>query len=161
MGKYDKVTPGLPRLPGEGGPFQERVDQAKAAIAAQTRKSGDLALRYSELRKVEDDLARQKSDLHVLITAHEQLLWEALENEGLSAVKLADGTGVSVQTEPYVSVKDAAALLRWARANGLEGKLALPWQTVNSVAKERLLDGLPTPDGVELFSRTTTVLRRA
>lgn len=44
---------------------------------------------------------------------------------------------------------------------GLERKMQLLWQTMNAIAKERLLAGASAPDGVVMHRRTSVKLRKA
>ena len=80
--------------------------------------------------------------------------------QDIQTLKFEDGASVSVQAEPVASVKDHDALREWAMGNGFERNLTLAWQTVNSLSKQRLLDGEAPPAGVEMAVRTKTILRR-
>jgi hypothetical protein len=157
MGKYSSVVANLPRLAGEPG-FQAKVEEAKTQIF--NRAPGDLAALYLRLRDVKDEIAAKESQLNVDLAAVEQLMWSAFEDAGLTSVKLSDGSSIRVQQEPFVTVLDRAAVRQWAEGNGLGESLQVPWMTLNSATKERLLAGLPAPDGVEVSVRTTTFLAR-
>lgn len=158
MGKYTDVVRGLPRAEAEDQSFQQRVDQIKPEFP--NRKPAALAKEYRALRLDREALDAQLAALNARLTAVEQLLWDSYEQDGLSSVKLDDGSSVSVQPEPAAQVQDRDALRAWAVANGMERALTLPWQTVNAVTKQRLLDGDPLPDGVAATVRTKTVLRK-
>jgi len=159
-GKYSGgVMDGLPKAMPSDPSFQEKVDVKKREIGG-PYTPGSLAILYREARKKKDQLDDQVHEVNITVAAVEQLLWDAYEASGISSIKLDDGASVSVQTEPAASVKDHDALRAWAVANGYERSLTMPWQTVNAVAKERLLAGEPSPDGVELAVRTKTVLRK-
>lgn len=58
---------------------------------------------------------------------------------------------------------DALALgqHRFSPGGDVEAKMALPWQTTASIAKERADAGLPAPDGVVMYARKKVKLRRA
>jgi hypothetical protein len=44
--------------------------------------------------------------------------------------------------------------------NGLESSLTLPWTTTNALVADRLVEGLPEPDGIDTYKLSTVVLRR-
>jgi hypothetical protein len=158
-GKYSGgVMDGLPRAAPSDPSFQEKVDLAKRTLTLST--PAELASAYRALRKQKDALDDEAKTLNIQVAAIEQALWDSYEANGISSIKLEDGASVSVQLEPAASVRDHDALRAWAVANGYERSLTMPWQTVNAVAKERLLAGEPSPDGVELAVRTKTVLRK-
>lgn len=159
MGKYSGVVGGLPRLPAAEPSFQAQVDQAKGRVTS--RGPGGLAARYEQLRNRKDRADRLTAKLNVQLAAVEQLMWSAYEDANLTMVRLSDGSSVAAEQEPYAAVRDQAACRAWAEANGHRASLQVPWPTVNAITKERLLAGLPPPDGVEIYSRTKTVLRRA
>jgi hypothetical protein len=112
-------------------------------------------------RRTEEEAASDLAhEAGIRLAAAEQLMWSAYEDANLTTLKLKDGSGARVQTVPYAVVRDSQALRQWAEANGFTAKLALPWGTVNSEVGERLLNGLPLPDGVEVYVKTTTVIIR-
>jgi hypothetical protein len=106
-------------------------------------------------------LDAKERELNVRTAACEQLLWDSYEAAGTTSIKLTTGDTVAVQPEPYASVLDADALRTWAKENGLEAKLTLPWQTANGLAKQALMDGTAIPAGLDLRVRNKTVRRRA
>jgi len=67
---------------------------------------------------------------------------------------------VRTQWEPYAKVEDKELYRLWCIAEGLEKSLCLPWQSTNSVTKERLLAGLPVPKGIIAHAKSTIVLTR-
>ena len=150
---------GLPKAAPTDPTFQDKVDRRKGELAGPW-KPGALAVEYRAVRRAREELDARVSEINVEIAALEQLIWSSFEDEGISSVRLENGDSVSVQPEPVASVKDHDALRSWAIANGHERQLQLPWVTVNAVAKQRLLDGEPPPDGVELAVRNKTVLRK-
>lgn len=115
---------------------------------------------YAEARGVKDVLEEHESELNLNIEAIQQLLIETYETEDVSSLKTVDGHSVRVQHEPHATVMDRDRFREWCVKNGLERSLALAWQTTNSIVKERLLKGLPEPDGVEAKYKTKVVLTR-
>jgi hypothetical protein len=161
MGKYDGVLKGLQReIPG--GEFQGEVDKVKTRWqGTMDLTPGSLAALYSTLRDEKDVLDAKGRELNIRTAACEQLLWDSYEAAGMTSLKLATGDTVRVQAEPYASVVDAEMLREWAKANGMENKLTLPWMTANALAKQALMDGTPVPAGLDLRARNKTVRSRA
>ena len=73
-------------------------------------------------------------------------------------LKLSSGHSVRTQVEPNAVVRDKSVYRQWCVDNGFGELMVLPWQTTNSITKERLEDGNPEPEGIEVFSRTKVVL---
>lgn len=159
MGKYDKVLAGLTAEVRGDGTFRDRVDEAKRKLP-HGLDAASLAEMYGTLRQEKSELEERESDLNVRIAAVEEAMWGAFEDRGVSSIKLKTGRSVRVQPEPVAKVTDKDALRTWAVEQGLERLLGLPWQTVNSMAKERLLAGDAPPDGVEVQVRTKTVFSK-
>jgi hypothetical protein len=162
-GKYSGVVDDLPRFNGNEASYQDHVNQRKTELrAGQEFKETPVALAqdYQTLRAAESQLEAELKELRLTLEATAQMLVDQYEAEGTTSVRLMDGASVSVQVEPYAVVKDRDAHRAWAIANGLERLMALPWQTTNSITKERLLAGLPEPDGVESYAKTKLVLRK-
>lgn len=76
-----------------------------------------------------------------------------------NAVRLQDGTSVSVQEEPRCKVEDKEKFRQWCIQNGLENALQLWPSTMESLTRERLLKGQPEPDGVTAYRGRKLVLR--
>lgn len=159
-GKYAGVTGNLPRTFTTDPKHQELVDAEKARIGT-AHTPVELAERYRQLRTQKREFDELASALQVQIDAVSQVLADVYEHQGISSLKLVDGSSVSVQEEPYARVTDKEAFRLWCVANGLERSLVLPWQTANGLVKERLLEGEPEPDGVEAFAVRRLVLRSA
>ncbi len=157
MGKYSAVLKGLAAEIRFEGSFRERVDALKTEFGTAYATSAQLAEAYAELRVEKSKIEAELKKVHVRIAAVEETMWGRFEDEGISSLKLTSGNTIRVQPEPHAQVQDRERLAQWVREQGLERLLALPWSTVNSLSKERLLAGDPIPDGVELKIRTTTV----
>ena len=78
----------------------------------------------------------------------------------MTQLKLESGETVSTQIKPYARVQDRMKFRQWCITNGLEESLTLPWQPTNQLVSDRLVDGLPEPDGIETYKQTTVVLRK-
>lgn len=175
MGKYDKVIGKLPKAGPEGEPkFREKVEQRKRELieAAGVLKPAAVAQQYTRARAEKDEIAERASAVEVDVQALDELMHTIFEEEGLSSLKLADGSSVTVGREPNASVVDKAALVKWAKANGYEAMLSMAWQSVNAIAKSFLEEGgeialdengdMTVMGGsVRVQSRPKTTLRRS
>jgi len=164
-GKYDAVLPSLKPLPPADLAYQEKVQQIKDGI--DNRDAVILAADYMVLRAKKDELSEKMYQLNRHIAAFEQLIAESQEAQAAgwgeygvkdNALRLPTGETIRVQEEPYGQVKDKEAFRQWAIENGYERQLALPWQTINAIVKERLIAGNPEPDGCETFRNRKIVL---
>lgn len=133
----------------------------RALAAAGTRpKAADVAKVWAAMRDVKDTLADNMSLTELTLEAYSGLLVDCYEGEGVDSLRLADGTTVRTQPEPYAIVIDRDRFRKWCMENGLEDSLQLMWQTTNAITKERLLNGDTMPDGVDCTVKTKLVLTR-
>lgn len=116
-----------------------------------------LAKIYRDIRIMKSAFEDQEKVTNVLLEAYKQLLVDQYEVEGISSLKLDNGSSIRTQPEPHAQVTDKDANRKWAIENGLENSLSLPWQTVNALTKEALLQGNEPPDGVTAVSITKVV----
>lgn len=161
MGKYTAALKGRPDRLGDDPSFQDVVNARKDELTADGMR-GDatrLAAAFVAARKAKEVHDEAAGPINVEIAAVEQLVWEAFETAEVTAVT-AGGYTVSVEQQPYSKVIDPSALRAWAIANGHEGNLSLPWQTVNALAKLSLLGEGSAPEGVEIQVQTVTKLRK-
>jgi hypothetical protein len=175
-GKYADITPNLKPEPVEDAGYQGRVEAMKTNLRSGDEQtvygidkrafkfdgqgSSSLAHLYKDLRVHKAAIDDVASALNLLIAAAEQMITEQWEAEGLSTIKMEKGGSVSTQSEPVAKVVDHTKMREWCVANGYENLFTLAWTTLNSMVKQRLLDGRPEPDGVDVFSRTKVVLRK-
>lgn len=160
---YDALLAKLPPLPSDDPPDRKkRVDAARQAILIE---EGDkpsapaLVHRYTALSDAKDAAEQVVKDINVELDAVTELLADQFDAEGVTSLRTKDAH-ISVYVEPYTSVNDHDALRGWCVKQGLERAMRLPWQSVNSITKQRLEDGLPEPDGVTLFAKTKIRLER-
>jgi len=119
-----------------------------------------IARLWKEMRGVEEILDEEHlAELRLNMEATKEILVEAFDAEQLDTLKLANGVAVQIQPEPYAKVKDRDAFREWCLKNDLGNSLQLHWSTTNALVKERLLQGLPEPDGVEATSKPKVILR--
>ena len=168
-GKYAGVIKGLEVLPVENQSYQDKINKIKAGIVAETVHTAEsLAKEYRILRTAKEDLKDQLEIIQEQLTAIEQLVVESHDRDetgwglygaGDNTIKLPDGASLSVQLEPTGKVEDKEAFRQWCIANGLETALQLWPSTMNSIVKERLLNGEKEPDGVKAYLQTKLVWR--
>lgn len=189
-GKYAGVIDKLPRFYGTDDDYQVKVDEMKKAIlqkasAEQQQEvrflpASELCTQYEDLRGSDESYKLASRDtietiidafgkegleamlyeINLRLEAVSQMMCDQFDVEGVSSMKLSSDARVAVQYEPYAKVDDRSKLKAWCEKNGLGDRLALPWQTLNSIVKERLLLGEPEPDGVSATSKPKIVLRR-
>lgn len=144
-----------------------KADEAKARMMSEPGFSvepHDLAARYAAAREAQAEILARLSEVGAEVTALWMLIVDSFEGNGVTSVKLADGRSVGVQLEPYAKVTDRETYRQWLLSPGNEGlaaQMTLLWQTTNSLAKERLLEGEPDMPGVMLTSYPKIVLRKA
>ena len=157
MGKYSNVASHLLPKPEESD-YQAEVTAIKRSVTEMSE--ADLAKKIVEIRGEKSDAKEVMDRINLKLVAHEQILTDKFESAGITQVRLDSGTTISTQIKPYARVVDRIAFRKWCVENGYEGALALPWQTTNSLVSDRLIEGLPEPQGIETFKQTTVVLRK-
>lgn len=171
--KYAAITPGLPEIPVNPD-WQTRLDNFKQK-ALELSVDGaltpqQLLTQYKLLRQQRDELQTKLSDNYLALEAFTQMLIESNNRQedgwgayGASSNTLIapNGSRIRIDVEPYATVVDKDANRQWAVKEGLERMLALPWQTLNSLVKKRLLNGQGEPPGVKTFKKRTIVLSLA
>jgi hypothetical protein len=139
--------------------------------------AAEYARAWHEVRDLRDEVSAVDGRLGVLLEAFQELMTDAMENEGIKSVKLQDGRGVTTYDEPFAQVVDKDKYREWcmhtcdcgmrdAAHNAdnphwdghapvtLERSLQLPWSTTNSLNKKRLERGLPEAPGVTSWAKT-------
>lgn len=148
--KYKHVMDKLQLDLGTDPQYQAKVEIVKAKILETTDQHATaLARRYIVVRTQKDKLKDELSSVQLELTAIEQLLALQYEAEGVSSMNVEGLGTVRVTPEPKAKVADPDAFRQWCIENGYERALALPWSTTNAVLKQRLLEGLNEPAGVE------------
>ncbi len=157
MGKYNEVNKRLTKLMDDDLNHQARVEEVKLTI--DDRASESLARAWRELRGREKALKEKLSGVELALVAYEQLIENAYEEVGITSLKFKEGGSVSLEFVPHATVTDREKFRRWCIDEDLTNSLMLPFQTLNALTKERLLDGQNEPPGVKAFVRTKFVLR--
>lgn len=164
-GKYAKVLDKLEKFTMEDQTYQDKVNAEKLHIVTTWRAhtgmppgASLLVAEYIQERKEKDQIEADLYRQNLRIEALSQLIIDQYEAEGISTLKLADNSSVRTQPEPYTAVKDREVFRKWCIEAGYANQMALPWQTTNAIAKDRLLKGLPEPEGCQVFVKTKLVM---
>ena len=157
MGKYTNVASNLAPKPEESA-YQTEVTAIKRTITEASE--ADLAKRVVEIRSEKSVAKEMLEEINLRLIAHEQILTDKFEEAGITQVRLESGDTISTQIRPYARVADRVAFRAWCVENGYEQSLTLPWQTTNSLVSDRLIEGLPEPEGIETYKQTTVVVRK-
>lgn len=106
---------------------------------------------------IQDELRAAKDELEAAV----RVLVTQFEADGVSSMKLASGDAVRVEDKLQTRVIDNALVVQWAKENGLEGKLQIPWPTTNALNGERLTKGGQEIPGTEVHWRGKVVFTKA
>jgi hypothetical protein len=137
------------------------IDNSGIKLLDPHKQGADYARAYRTLRIIKEEVKERLSNIDLLLDAHAQMMVDQFEVEDVDLLKLSDGDKVNVQFEPYPKTIDPTAVREWCVAQGYLSQMSLPWQTFHMLVKQRLLEGLPAPPGVELTSRPKVVFTRA
>ncbi len=116
---------------------------------------------YADARFVKEVIGEWASSIQLLVDAYEGMMIDQMEAEDVASLRLASGGSVGTSKEPYGKVVDKEAFRLWCIKNGYESQLQLWPGTMNAIAKERTLAGVPPPDGVEVSVKTVVRLNKA
>ena len=159
MGKYTNIASHLTPKPEESA-YQTEVTAAKREILDQNLGESDLAKEIVAVRVEKHSAKKVLDEINLRLTAYEQILTNKFEEAGITQVRLETGETISTQIKPYARISDRDKFRTWRVENGYENSLVLPWQTTNSLVSDRLVEGLPEPDGIDTYKQTTVVLRK-
>lgn len=166
-----KDTTKYPIHLGTDGPYQDKINAEKARLREKRpeifKDTEAVGRAYLATRAKQE---KAEADLYAANVQHEavvQIMHELFESLGITNKTIAgtskdDDYGISTFREPYADIKDPEACKKWFKDNGMENKIItmVPWASVNSVVKERLLGGDPEPDGVTIFTKRRVRLTR-
>jgi hypothetical protein len=156
LGKYshlkDKLDPFQP-----DATYQAKVDTEKAIYVG--LNAAELARRFAAVRNAKKSLEDAISDCNVQLEALSQLLVNDLESSAIQKIQLDTGETAYIQSEPYSSVEDKSKFMAWVKKKKLSGMLSMPYQSMNALVKELLVQGKPAPDGIKCFLKTSIRLR--
>lgn len=160
--KYGHIVGKLPKFVDGDVKYRDKIEEEKGKILEEDilHTARGLAELYAEQRAIREATEKTLKGDNLRLEAIRQLFCEAMDEEDTTSLTLTGIGAIRVQVEPYAQVMDKPAFRRWCVENGLEESLSLPWQSTNSITKQRLLDGLPEPEGVEAFQKDKVVLTR-
>ncbi len=167
-GKYDGKMHKLSKLVSSESPqYQDRVEQKKTELRATLADSEtaaiDMAKLYRQLRKDQDRIKAELSACNLELEAVTQLLIDTQERAAKgwgeygaagNMMRLSTGDTLRVSSEPYTVAEDKDAIREYFMKNDMERLLSPPWQTLNSLNKDRLLNGEPELPGTKLYVKT-------
>lgn len=149
----------LPKWEGDEPEWIEKVRIEKEKLAGLSRS--EIALIQKDLREEKDRLKAREKEVNILYEACQSTLVERLEAQGERSFTLTGGELFYLKDEPYTKVVDVNANNQWYVDNGMDEMRTVIWQTQNAIVKERLQNGLPIPEGTEVFLKTTVVMRKS
>lgn len=147
----------------------------------------DLLATIYAMKRAELEIAQSVvSGINCEIEALTQLLTESQERQepgwgafgaADNAIKLTGGDALRLQPEIYPTVKDKKAFRNWLIAQAMDGlsdldtaaiiarfdetltttAITLPPKAFTDLIKDRLLEGMPEPDGISVFVKTKVV----
>jgi hypothetical protein len=173
-GKFSGVLHKLPKLTSSEAPeYQDKVESTKIDIRQRFDGATDpirVAQLYRAARAQKEELEQRVYDTNLQLEAITQLLIESQElgadGWGLygspdTTLRLANGDSIRVQPEPYTTTEDRDATRDWFIQSGLTRMLSVPWQTLNTYNKERLLEGEAEIPGTKIYIKTKLVYTAA
>jgi len=134
-----------------GDDLEEVMDKILGLVAGK-RYAAVYAKSFVEVKRMKEFWKEQEKKINLIIEAYTKIMVKQYEVEDASSIRLTDGSQVLVWPEPYAQVTNHDAYRQWCIDNGYEKSLSLPWQTTNSITKERLEAGLPEPTGITAYS---------
>lgn len=158
MGIYSHLV--LPRFvdPGIGG-HRERVNEAKTEITE--REPTGLAARYAGVRAEMKSAKDMVSVIQVQLDACSELLVDQFEAEGITSLKMKDGSSVRVDVKPINVTKDREGFRLWCIEEGLQKEMHLHPGTARTMMCNMLLAGEDIPPGLEAFMKDKIVFTKA
>ncbi len=165
MGKYSSLRDGLTKLTAEPT-HQDKVDMAKNEIKtkifemlgrkAQPMDLGNVLIAARIEKNRLEELIKEQS---LVIAAMEQDLVEFLEAADLVSVRMGNGVSLSIKDDVYSQVSDKAAFHQWVRSNHLDDLFSVHYQTMNSMVKEKLMNGEEVPPGITPYFKQGIMVR--
>ncbi len=160
MGQYSQFKNTLGAPPVKDQRWQDKINLFQTTLNYKN-DAAKMAAELIKLRAEKAAIAEREKEVNVKIEAHHQMLVEWLEGAGLTQFKTDDGYTIFIKDEPYSSIEDEKQFLTWIRESGQEELLSVHYQTLNSIAKDHLTAGKPTPPGLKVFIKTGINVRKA
>jgi hypothetical protein len=159
MGKYTSVLHKLQDLPDDQpAERRERLNIIKGNLSTLT--TVELCKKYKQQRARKNELEEKLSGVNENIDALQELIVDSMMDSGMSSIRLIEGGSVSHNPQPYAQVTDRDVYNAWIVNEGLDRLRTVPWQSTNSMCKERLLTGKDDPPGTKLWVKHGLTLRK-
>ncbi len=133
----------------EESTWQEKIDEEKQSYVG--LDTAELARTFARARNLKKEYEEQVKGCVLQMEALSQLLIQDLEDQDIRSITLSTGETVYLQAEPYPATTDRGLLRGWIMDTGQVEVLTVNYQTLVGITKERLLNGLEPPPGVEVF----------
>lgn len=138
---------------------QPKVDLIKATIS--TRNPTELLTMYADARAAADDCKEKAADANNRVKAMWQLLFDSFEAANITSMHIKGVGKVEARGKVYSRVVDPVAFRQWCVENGFTEQLVLPWQTLNKLVTDMIVEeGKEPPPGVNAYIQNTPVLTR-
>lgn len=149
----------LPTWQGDDPSYLDKVSKKKEELAS--KPNPELAQEMRDFKYKKEELKEQLEIINLELEARQSLLAERFDADGTQAIKINTGENFFLSEEPYAKVVDKHALNQWFKENDMEDILSPVWTSLNALVKERLEAGQNLPPGVDVFMKTTVVMRRS
>jgi hypothetical protein len=160
MGKYSDLK--LDKVPPIKDERRSRIDDMKASIQEKFRNDSiKLASFYTKTRKEIDEIKADQAAKQIVLDAISELVIDAFEFQGVTSLKLDTGESVRMEVIPYPYVEDREKFRLWCIEEGLEKEMVLHFKTMESMVKEKLLEGEPEPPGIKAYLNSRLKFVRA
>lgn len=166
MGKWSWLRGKFPKFQAEDADHALRIQKAQEAIKLELQEAGlpvdlgQLGERYNKERNLKDKKEDELSDINLKIEALTQMVTTEFDQQHITQFRLDNGASISLKDDAYTQVVDKDEWLGWVKETGREHLLSVHYQTMNSLVKEMLEQGVEPPPGLKVFLKTGLILRR-
>jgi hypothetical protein len=163
MGKYSKLRGKLPAFENESS-YQAKVEEEKTLILDDADNNEDanvtrLSALFATVTEAKRAAEEKVSAYNVQLEALSQLIVDALTNQGIEKVSLANGATVYLQDGTYPGIEDETKFYGWLHKQKMDNLLSLNYQTLKGIVNEYLQSGKPLPPGTRCFLKTQARVR--
>lgn len=114
---------------------------------------------YKNARNEKDRLEDLIKAQNLIIEAMNQELVELLEASDFTQVKLGSGVSLNIKDDVYVTVKNRQEFLAWIDEEELTDLLTVNYKTMESLVKNRIIDGQEVPPGIDTYFKQSIQMR--
>lgn len=165
-GKYSHLKGQLTKFTNELD-YQDRVNDEKNKIREflSSRGRSCSAANFGEVliesRREKDRLEELEKEQNLRIEALNQILVELLEGEDYTSLKMTNGVSLTIKDDVYANVENKEIFYNWIEEQGLDDLFSVNYQTMASMVKTKLIDGLPIPPGIKTYFKQSITVRGA